>query len=103
MNENEEKKLPQIKLADDSEYDCTLCGYARTTGRLLIELPGLKLIEAVGIFDDNAKTAEITMPYDEGDKTYKGFEVLESVDVLEDGGVRVSLRRRYVEETTNDQ
>lgn len=102
MNENEEKKLPQIKLADDSEYDCTLCGYARTTGRLLIEVVGLTLMEAVKIFDDPSKTASITMPYDDGDKVYSGFVVLDSIDVT-DTGVRVSLRRRYEGEAADDQ
>lgn len=94
MNENEEKKLPQIKLADGSEYDCTLCGYARTTGRLLIEVVGLTLMETIKIFDDPSKTASITMPYDDGNKVYSGFVLLESIDVT-DTGVRVSLRRRY--------
>lgn len=102
MNENEEKKLPQIKLADDSEYDCTLCGFARTTGRLLIEIRNLDLLKAVKIFDDPSNTASITMPYDDGNKVYSGFVVLESIDVM-DGGVRVTLRRRYEGEAADDQ
>lgn len=95
----DEKKLPQIELADGSKLDCAMCGLARTTGRLLIEIRNLNLLKAVKIFDNAAKTATITMPYDDGDKVYKGFSVLESVDVL-DGGVRVSLRRRYEGESS---
>lgn len=94
MDEKMGKKLPELELADASKLECTLCGYARTTGRLLIEVVGLTLMEAVKIFDNTAKTATITMPYDDGDKVYSGFVVLESIDVT-DGGVRVSLRRRY--------
>lgn len=102
LPEIEEKKLPQLELADGSKLDCAMCGLARTTGRLVIELRKLNLLKAVKIFDDPSNTASITMPYDDGNKVYSGFVVLESIDVT-DGGVRVSLRRRYVEETTNDQ
>lgn len=99
MDEKMEKKLPELELADASKLECALCGYARTTGRLLIEVVGLTLMEAVKIFDDPSKTATIAMPYDDGNKVYSGFVVLESIDVT-DGGVRVSLRRRYEGESS---
>lgn len=89
------KNLPKLILADGAVLRCSLCGHAHTTGRLLIEVHGITLLGACEIFDDPQKTAELTMPYSEGDKTYRGFTVLEGVDVVDGGGVRVSLRRRY--------
>lgn len=86
--------LPKIELADGTMLRCSLCGLAHTTGRLIIEVHGLTLMGACEIFDDPQKTATITMPYDEGAKTYKGFTIFEGVDLV-DGAVRVSLRRRY--------
>ena len=89
------ENLPKIELADGTKLTCSLCGLAHTTGRLLVEVYGITLMNACKIFDDPKKTASITMPYDDGDKVYQGYVVLESVDVVEGGGVRVALRRRY--------
>lgn len=94
----EEKKLPQLALADGTKFDCPMCGLARTTGRLLIEVHGLSLMEAVSIFDNPSLTAKITMDYGDGVKDFKGFTVLEGVDVLGENMARVTLRRRYEEE-----
>lgn len=96
--EKKEEKKPPLTLADGTKLDCPMCGLARSTGRLLIEVHGLTLMEAAATFDNPEATATITMDYGDGVKDYKGFVVLEGVDVLGDKQVRVTLRRRYEEE-----
>ena len=88
------ENLPNLPLADGSEIKCSLFGLSRT-GTLYIEVYGLTWREACDIFDDPTKTAEMTFPFDDGTQTRRGFTVFEGFDLVDGGGVRVTMRRKY--------
>lgn len=88
------ENLPKLTLADGSELPCALFGLSRT-GTLYIEIYGLPWREACEIFDDPAKTEAMTYPFDDGTMTRRGFTVFDGFDRVENGGVRVTMRRKY--------
>lgn len=89
--------LPKLTLADGSQLPCDLFGVS-STGRLYIDVYGLSWREACEIFDQKEKTSEMTFPFDGGPETRHGFTVLLGHDLIEDGGVRLTMRRPYAEE-----
>lgn len=88
------ENLPKLTLADGSELPCALFGLSRT-GTLYIEVYGLPWREVCEIFDDPAKTKAMTYPFDDGTMTRRGFTVFDGFDRVENGGVRVTMRRKY--------
>lgn len=86
--------LSSLKMADGSELKCSLFGLSHS-GRLYIEVHGVTWREAGDIFEDPEKTRRMTFPFSDGPVTRVGFTVFEGVDNLENGGVRVTMRRRY--------
>ena len=91
------KNLPKLTLADGSEVPCDFFGLS-STGRLYIDVYGMSWREACELFDDPEKTASMTFPFDTGPETRRGFTVLLGHDLIEDGGVRITMRRPYAEE-----
>lgn len=91
------KTLPKLTLADGSQLPCDFFGLSGS-GRLYIDVYGLSWREACDLFDKTEKTAEMTFPFDGGPVTRRGFTVLLGHDLIEDGGVRITMRRPYAEE-----
>lgn len=89
--------LPKLKMADGSELPCGFFGLS-SSGRLYIDVYGMTWREACDLFDDPQKTSAMTYPFDGGPATRIGFTVLVGHDLIEDGGVRLTMRRPYVEE-----
>jgi hypothetical protein len=95
---------PKLTLADGSTLPCDFFGLS-SRGTLFITVYGLSWIEAGRIFDEPAKTSKMSFPFSDGTVTRTGFTKFEGVDILEGGGVRVTMRRRYeneAEEVTPD-
>lgn len=88
------ENLPKLTFADGTELPCSLCGKSHS-GTLYVEVHGLSWREAVDIFTDPAKTQTMTYPFDGGPLTRTGYTVFCGFDVLDDGGVRFTMRRRY--------
>lgn len=89
--------LPKLTLADGSTVPCDFFGLS-SSGRLYIDAYGMDWREACELFDDPQKTASMTYPFDGGPETRNGFTVMLGHDLIEGGGVRLTLRRPYAEE-----
>lgn len=88
------ENLPKLTLADGTELTCSLFGLSRS-GHLYIEVYGLSWREATEIFDNPAKTASMTYPFEDGTQTRTGYTVFEGFDKVDNGGIRVTMRRKY--------
>lgn len=88
------ENLPKLTLADGSEVTCALFGKSKT-GLLYIEVYGLTWREAGELFDNPEKTESMTFPFSDGPVTRTGFVKFEGIDLLENGGVRVTMRRKF--------
>lgn len=88
------KNLPKLTLADGTELSCNFFGLSQR-GTLFITVYGLPWMEAGKIFDEPAKTQEMTFPFSDQTLTRKGFVKFEGFEILDDGGIRIQMRRRY--------